>query len=152
MRFVRTISMLVLALIFATVPAHAQQTDAETLPAPEVTVERDARALYPAPRAGAVDADAVPELAVSEAAADRAAIRRVLRQDEVREIAGRMGVDLDEAAQGIAALNGGPLQRLSSRARAVNQMLAQPADTITLTATTLIIILLGVIIIILLAS
>jgi hypothetical protein len=85
----------------------------------------------------------------AEQDANRAAIRQALAQPQVREIAGRLGVDVNQAAAAVDTLNAGDLERAANAARQVNDQLAGGVTTIALTATTIIIALLVVIIIIL---
>ena len=79
--------------------------------------------------------------------ADRAAIREALARPEVRDIAGRMGLDVDRAAVAVDTLAGADLDRAASAARDVNHQLVGGA-TVVLTTTTIIIILLVVILLI----
>jgi len=81
--------------------------------------------------------------------ADRAAIREALAKPEVREMAGRMGLDVDRAAAAIDTLSPGELGRAATAARQVNQQLVGGATTIVITTTTIIIALLVILIIVL---
>ena len=82
----------------------------------------------------------------ASADADRATVLRVLQRSEVREIADRMGVDVTTAEDAVATLDGAELERLSTRARAVESALAG-GQSITISATVIIIALLVVILI-----
>lgn len=79
-------------------------------------------------------------------AADRAALRRVLRRAEVRRVAGMFDLDLRRAEAAAATLEGEDLKRAGQMARQVEAALVG-GDTIVISATTLIIILLVLIII-----
>jgi hypothetical protein len=80
--------------------------------------------------------------------ADRAAIREALARPQVREMAGRMGLDVDRATAVVNTLDGDELTRAATAARQVNEQLVGGATTIVLTTTTIIIILLVVILLI----
>lgn len=82
--------------------------------------------------------------------ANRAVVRGVLERDDVRSVARTAGIDLDEAAAGVMALEGDQLARAAQQARVIDQQLTAQ-DNITLTATTIIIILLLLIILIIAA-
>ncbi len=84
----------------------------------------------------------------AQVAADRDTIRRVLDRAEVREVAGRSGIDLDRVRAGVALLDGQNLQKVANQARTVDAALAGGASSVTLSTTMIIIILLVVILII----
>ena len=86
---------------------------------------------------------------VAEQEADRAAIHEALARPEVREMAGRAGLDLDRVDRSVDTLGGASLDRMASAARDVNQALVGGASTVVISTTTIIIALLVVIIIIL---
>lgn len=81
--------------------------------------------------------------AVSEHAArqdgDRAALNDVLARPEVRDLASKMGIDVDRAAASAATLSGADLARAADAARQVNQQLVGGASTIVISTTTIII-------------
>jgi hypothetical protein len=79
--------------------------------------------------------------------ADRAAIREALARPEVRDIAGRIGLDVDRAMTAVDTLGGADLDRAATAARDVNQQLVGGANVV-LSTTTIIVILLVVILII----
>ena len=81
--------------------------------------------------------------------ADRAAIHEALARPEVREMAGRAGIDLDRVDSSVDTLSGDSLDRMASAARDVNQALVGGASTVVISTTTIIIALLVIIIIIL---
>ena len=85
---------------------------------------------------------------VDQQDADRAAIREALGRPEVRDMAGRMGLDVDRAAAAVGTLDGADLTRAAGAARQVNEQLVGGATTVVFTATTIIIILLVVILLI----
>jgi hypothetical protein len=87
----------------------------------------------------------------AQAATDRTAIRRVLDRSEVKEVAGRMGVDITRIQSSVSLLDAAELAQVADQARAVEEVLAGGA-TVVITTTTIIIALLVVIIIILLAD
>jgi hypothetical protein len=85
---------------------------------------------------------------VDQQDADRAAIREALARPQVRDMAGRMGLDVDRAAAVINTLDGADLTRAAGAARQVNQQLVGGATTVVITTTTIIIALLIIIILI----
>src|SRR5262249_32176328 len=86
---------------------------------------------------------------IAEQDADRAAIHEALGRPEVREMAGRAGIDLDRVDKSVNTQTGRSLGRMASAARDVNQALVGGASTVVISTTTIIIALLVVIIIIL---
>lgn len=96
----------------------------------------------PAAIAAAVDAH------VASQNADRAAIREALERPEVRDLAARIGIDLDHVTSSIGTLSGPDLVEAGSAARQVNETLVGGASSITLSTTTIIIVLLAIILII----
>ena len=84
----------------------------------------------------------------AEQDADRAEVREALTRPEIRDIAGRMGVDVDRAAAAVDTLAGAELVRAAGAARQINQQLVGGQRSITITTTTIIIALLIVILII----
>jgi branched-subunit amino acid ABC-type transport system permease component len=90
--------------------------------------------------------------AAARAEADRAAIRRVLARQEVKDVAARLGVDLTRADSAVRLLDGAELTQAAEYASQIEQDLAGGATTVVITATTIIIILLIIIVIILLAD
>lgn len=83
----------------------------------------------------------------SEDDANRAAILELLQCPEVRELAGKIKVDLQQAEGAVATLEGDELAELASMAREAESGLSG-GDTITLSTTTIIIGLLVVILLI----
>lgn len=83
---------------------------------------------------------------IGQADADRQAIQSLLQREDVRQIAGSVGLDLERASAAAGVLSGSALEELAAQARAVNADIAGGSDTIVISATTLIIILLIIII------
>lgn len=118
----------------------APQVNAQVIagPQPQSTTQTAIdRAL--AERAAAVDAD-------------RQMIRRVLDRSEVKDVADRMGVDIQRLQSGVGVLDADQLAQVAAQAREVDQGLAGGATTVVITTTTIIIALLVIIIIVLLAD
>jgi branched-subunit amino acid ABC-type transport system permease component len=113
-----------------------------------------------APSAGAqqthvadrVALDQAVAAAAARAEADRAAIRRVLARQEVKDVAAKLGVDMTRADSAVRLLDGAELTQAAEYASQIEQDLAGGATTVVITATTIIIILLIIIVIILLAD
>lgn len=80
-------------------------------------------------------------------AAQRAAIRSVLDREEVRSAAEASGIDLVEAREAVATLEGDELDRVATRASELDRALAGGDGTVVIGTTTLIIALLVLIII-----
>jgi len=79
---------------------------------------------------------------------DREAVLRVLENDQVRRLAGQMGVDLKQAEAAVATLGDAELGAMAAQARAVNDALAGGQSTVTISTTLIIIGLLILILII----
>jgi hypothetical protein len=82
---------------------------------------------------------------IGQADTDRQAIQIMLQREDVRQIAGAAGLDLERASAGAAVLSGPALAKLAAQAREVNTGLVGGDDKIIISATALIIILLLVI-------
>ena len=117
------------------------------LVAPQVNAQVVAN---PQPAQAAID-QALAERAAT-ADADRQVIRNVLSRSEVKDVAGRMGVDIERLQAGVGVLNADQLAQVAAQARQVDQNLAGGATTVVITTTTIIIALLIIIIIVLLAD
>ncbi len=98
----------------------------------------------------AIDRALAGQAAAAEA--DREAIRRVLERSEVKEVAGRMGVDVARIQSSVGVLDAAELAQVAEQARAVDQSLAGGATTIVITTTTIIIALLIIILLVLIAD
>jgi len=83
---------------------------------------------------------------ISQVDADRQAIQIMLQREDVRQIAGSAGLDLERASAAAAVLSGPSLERMAAQAREVNAALAGGDSKIVISATALIIILLIIII------
>ena len=92
--------------------------------------------------------DAALQQRTATTAAEREAILRVLDHAQVKEVAGRAGIDLRQAKSAVAAMNGEQLAQVSAQAKAVDQALAGGASTVVISTTTIIIALLVVILLI----
>jgi len=79
---------------------------------------------------------------IDQADADRQAIQSMLQREDVRQIAGSVGLDLERASAAAAVLSGSALEKLAAQARAVNAGLAGGDERIVISATAIIIILL----------
>jgi hypothetical protein len=84
---------------------------------------------------------------IGQAYADRQAIQIMLQREDVRQIAGSAGLDLERASAAAAVLSGPALEKLAAQARVVNAGLAGGDSKIVISATALIIILLIIIIV-----
>ena len=109
------------------------------------------------PSAGAQDhviskasLDQAVQQRVSQERADRDAILSLLQRSEVREIAAKAGLSLDQAEAGVSMLQGKDLEQAAQQARQVQNDLAGGASTIVISTTTVIIVLLLVILIVVL--
>src|SRR3954470_5751031 len=68
--------------------------------------------------------DAAMQQHAEATAADREAVLRVLDHAQVKEVAGRMGVDLRQAKSAVATMDAQQLAQVSVHATAVDQALA----------------------------
>jgi len=82
---------------------------------------------------------------VASEEAQRARVQGVLEREEVRELAGRLGLDLADARAAVATLSGAELADAAARAEAVDVALAGGATTVVISLTTLLLILIIVI-------
>ena len=85
---------------------------------------------------------------VDQQDAERAEVRQALARPEVRDVAGRVGLDVDRAVAAVNTLTGADLDRAAAAARQVNQQLVGGANTVVISTTTIIIALLVVILLI----
>jgi hypothetical protein len=92
--------------------------------------------------------DAAMQQHTAATAADRDAVLRVLDHAQVKEVAGKMGVDLRQAKNAVATMNAQQLAQVSVQASAVDQALSGGASSVVISTTTIIIALLVVILII----
>jgi len=84
---------------------------------------------------------------IDQADADRQAIQSMLQREDVRQIAGSVGLDLERASAAAAVLSGSALEKLAAQVRAVNAGLAGGDERIVISATAIIIILLVLILV-----
>ena len=96
-----------------------------------------------------VDAAAMSQALAGKAAsesAQRAVVRRVLDRTNVREMAARMGLSVEQADSAVATLSGAELGTLAQHAVAIEaEALTGGANTIVISTTTLLLILIVVI-------
>ena len=95
--------------------------------------------------------DAAEQQRAATSATDREAVLRLLERDEVKQVAGKAGLDLRRAQSAVATLEGQGLADVAAQERQVERALAGGQSTITI-STTLIIIALLVIILIVVAA
>jgi len=98
--------------------------------------------------AGQEALDAAVQQHVSAVDQDRETIRVFLQRDDIRAIAGKYGVDIRRAENGIAAMNETDLASTAAKVRQVNEALAGGQSTVTISLTTIIIVLLVLILLI----
>ena len=92
--------------------------------------------------------DAALQQHVSSVAADREAVLRVLERQEVKEVAGKAGIDIRRATSAVATLEGQELAQVVEQARQVDQALAGGQSRIVISTTLIIIALLVLILVI----
>jgi len=92
--------------------------------------------------------DAALQQHAADAAADREAVLRVLDHAEVKDVAGRIGIDLRQAKNAVETMDAGQLAQVSAQAKAVDQALSGGASSLVISTTTIIIALLVVILIV----
>ena len=99
-----------------------------------------------------VDAAALSQALANSAeseTAQRNLVRRVLDRSDAREMAGRMGLTVEQAGSALATLSGAELNTLAQHAGAVEaNTLAGGANTIVISVTTLLLILIIVILLV----
>src|SRR5215467_10947084 len=89
--------------------------------------------------------DAAIQQKVDDTTAQRAAVLRVLERDEVKALAGRVGLDLTTASTAVATMQGQELAAAAAQAQQVEQALAGGASSVTISTTMIIIALLVII-------
>jgi hypothetical protein len=92
--------------------------------------------------------DAALQQRTAATATEREAVLRVLDHAQVKDVAGRVGIDLRQAKSAVAAMNGEQLAQVSAQAQVVDQALAGGASTVVISTTTIIIALLVVILLV----
>jgi hypothetical protein len=99
-----------------------------------------------------VDAAALHQAVADQAAKDqqnRDAVLNVLHQEQVRELAGRLGLDVTRAEGAVAALDGAELAQLADTARSADLQLAGGrGNTIVISTTALLLIIIIVILLV----
>jgi hypothetical protein len=98
--------------------------------------------------AGQETLDAAVQQHVGAVDQDRETIRVFLQRDDIRAIAGKYGVDIRRAENGIAAMNEADLASTAAKVRQANEALAGGQSTVTISLTTIIIVLLVLILLI----
>jgi hypothetical protein len=94
------------------------------------------------------DLDAAMANRAGSDAASREAILNLLGRDEIRGVAGRMGVDLTRVKAAVSTLSGDDLREAAAQAQLADQSLAGGDEKIVIGSTVLIIVLLIVIILV----
>jgi uncharacterized protein DUF6627 len=89
---------------------------------------------------------------VNQEQADREAILSLLQRPDVREIAAKAGLSVEQAQAGVTMLHGKDLQQAAQQARQVQDNLAGGASTVVISTTTIIIVLLIIILIVVIAD
>jgi ferritin-like metal-binding protein YciE len=92
--------------------------------------------------------DAAIQQHLDQTAAQREAVLRVLDRDEVKAVAGRVGIDVTTAATAVASLQGDELARAAAQAQQVEQALAGGQSRVVISTTTIIIVLLVIILLV----
>jgi hypothetical protein len=76
---------------------------------------------------------------VQQTADDRQAILRALENEQVRKLAGGVGLDLKRAEAAVATLDDAEVRLIAAQAQAVNDALAGGQSTVTISTTVIII-------------
>jgi ferritin-like metal-binding protein YciE len=92
--------------------------------------------------------DAAIQQHVESTASQRAAVMQALERDEVKAVAGRVGLDLRTAKTAVATLDGADLAAAAAQAQQLDAALAGGASTVVISTTTIIIALLVVILLV----
>ena len=92
--------------------------------------------------------DAAIQQHADDTTAQREAVLKVLERDEVKAVAGRVGIDLTTAATAVSSLSGDDLKAAASQARQVEQALAGGQSRVVISTTTIIIALLVIILLV----
>jgi hypothetical protein len=79
---------------------------------------------------------------------NRAAVVGVLQQPQVRELAGKLGLNLTTAENAISTLSSAELAKAATHARAANADLAGGSNTVIISTTTLLLILIVIILLV----
>lgn len=81
-------------------------------------------------------------------AKNRAAVRDAFKHSQVREVAGRLGLDIKRAEHAVSTMNSADLARVADSARAADAAIAGGRNTIVISTTTLLLILIIVILLV----
>jgi ferritin-like metal-binding protein YciE len=92
--------------------------------------------------------DAAIQQHLDETSAQREAVLKVLERDEVKAVAGRVGIDLSTAATAVASLSGEDLKAAAAQAQQVDEALAGGQSRLVISTTTIIIVLLVIILLV----
>jgi hypothetical protein len=79
---------------------------------------------------------------------NRAAVVGVLHNEQVRDLAGKLGLNLTTAENAVSTLSSTELAKVATQARAANVELAGGSNTVIISTTTLLLILIIVILIV----
>jgi hypothetical protein len=94
------------------------------------------------------DVSAVVAGSVAKQDADRRAVAEALARPEVREVAAKIGVDINDVAAIASTMSGDQLTRAAEAAQQVNTQLSGGATTVVISVTTIIIVLLLIILLV----
>jgi hypothetical protein len=83
--------------------------------------------------------DAALQEQVRAAERDRDTVRVFLQRDDIKEIAGKAGIDIRRAQTAVATLNGTELASLAAQAHQADEALAGGASPVTISTTTIVI-------------
>src|ERR1044071_6735832 len=92
--------------------------------------------------------DAAIQQHLDETSAQREAVLKVLERDEVKAVAGRVGIDLTTAATAVSTLSGDDLKAAAAQAQQVENALAGGQSKLVISTTTIIIVLLVIILLV----
>lgn len=92
--------------------------------------------------------DAAIQQHLDETSAQREAVLKVLERDEVKAVAGRVGIDLTTASTAVSTLSGDDLKAAAAQAQQVEQALAGGQSKLVISTTTIIIVLLVIILLV----
>ena len=92
--------------------------------------------------------DAAIQQHLDETTAQREAVLKVLGRDEVKAVAGRVGIDLTTAATAVSTLSGEDLKAAAAQAQQVEDALAGGQSKLVISTTTIIIVLLVIILLV----
>jgi hypothetical protein len=102
-----------------------------------------------------VDAGALAKVLsehTAEQDAQRTAVREALGRQEVKDVAARMGIDLERLNTAVNTMAGDDLGKAAASAHQLNDTLAGGASTVVISTTTIIIVLLLILIIVAVAD